>query len=337
MISSVPPSTRRLGGTIRSMRPWGKRALIAVAVMCAGVGAVRAAAERHSDAPSAVAGALPHSYRLMLTEESAHGTVHVARYGKPGTEPGDAPLAVTSVRNGASDDPQPADRPATVRGHAAVLRTLTDEDKSYAKELVWQERSDLLVEVTADLPASEQRLAEIAEQVRVIDQPGWALLHKQTSYAAIIGRVTPDLERVRVLRGRAGGHRWALSALIPPHFPLSRDDLRASCEELTYSGQRGHGTDCGLAPNWQRVGGRIFVFGAVPRTLRRVRIRAYQGGGLDLMVSARPARRGPRVRYFAAPLPEGSCAVVVSGLHAPLDDGAVAAPLYGADQRRCAG
>jgi hypothetical protein len=217
-----------------------------------------------------------------------------------------------------------------------VLRTLTDEEEPYARELVWRERPDLLVSVEAALPARKRRLFEVAEHVRIIDQPAWALLHEQTSYAAIIGHVTPDLQRVRVMRGTTGGHRWTLSALIPPHFPLSRDDLRVSCHELAYRGGRGHGTDCGEVPNWQRVGGTIFVFGAVPRTLRRVRIRAYRGGGLDLTVHTRTARRGPRVRYYASPMPDGTCAVIVSAPHASTDDGAVAAPLTGPDQRRCA-
>jgi hypothetical protein len=308
------------------MRPRGKRWLVAIVVVCTAASAVEAAPRESADAPTAVAQVLPRGYRLLLTEQSHHGTVHVARYGKPGIEEGDAPLTVTSFRGG--DDPPAGagDRHATVRGHPAILRTLTDEERAYAKELTWRERPDLVVAVELPLPA--RKLARVAEGVRVIDQPAWALLHEQTSYAALIGHVSPSLERVRVLRGRVAGRTWTLSALVPPHFPLSRDDLRVSCHELAFRGRRGHGTDCGAIPNWQRVGGTIFVFGAVGRPLRRVRIRSWQGSGLDLTIRTRAARRGPRVRYYATPLPEGTCAVSV--------DGAVTGPIRGPDHRRCA-
>ena len=301
---------------------------MAVVVICAAASAVEAAPGESSDAPSAVGGVLPRGYRLLLTEKTGHGAVHVARYGKPGIEPGDAPLSVTSLRGG--DDPASAsgDEHTTVRGHPAILRTLTDEGRAYAKELTWRERPDLVIAVDADFGAAARKLAEVAEGVRVIDQPAWALLHEQTSYAAIIGHVSPSLERVRVMRGRADGRRWTLSALVPPHFPLSRDDLRVSCHELTYRGRRGHGTDCGTVPNWQRVGGTIFVFGAVSQPRRRVRVRSVQGSGRGLTVPTRAARRGPRVRYYATPLPEGACAVSV--------DGAVTGPIRGPDHRRCA-
>src|SRR4051794_534386 len=143
------------------MRPGGKRALLAIAVVSAGASVVHAAGGQEGDAPSAVAHVLPRGYSLVLTEESGHGSMHVARYGPVEIEAGDAPLAVTSLRGEARDDQLAGDEATTVRGHAAVLRTLTDEEKPYAKELVWRERADLLVKVTADLPIRERRLAEI--------------------------------------------------------------------------------------------------------------------------------------------------------------------------------
>jgi hypothetical protein len=325
------------------MRLCGKRAAIAAAVACAAAGVVDAATAGESDAPSAVARTLPKGYRILLTEEFAHGAVHVARYGKTGTEAGDTPLTIESVRDGADPrayeaDPdfRPGDKPMTVRGHPAVLRTLTDEGRAYAKELVWRERPDLVVAVSADLPSRKRRLPEVAEGVQIIDQPAWAFLREQTSYAAIIGHVTRELRRLRVRHGTVGGHTWTLYALIPPHFPLSRDDRRVSCYELTYRGRRGHGTDCGTVPNWQRVGGRIFVFGAVEPPLRRVRVRPSWGRGLDLTIRTVRARRGPRVRYYAVSLPEGTCAVSVSAPHQAEADGSVAGPIRGYDRRRCA-
>src|SRR3954453_9475599 len=103
------------------MRPRGKRAMLAAAALFAAGGAVEAAPKAPSEPASAVARALPSGYRLVLTEQSGHGTVHVARYGKPGIEAGDAPLSVTSFRGG--DDPAsaPGDQQTTVRGHPAIL------------------------------------------------------------------------------------------------------------------------------------------------------------------------------------------------------------------------
>src|SRR3954453_23662935 len=87
------------------MRPRGKRALLTVALVCAAAGAVDVATGDEADVSRAVARALPSGYRLVLTQESGHGTVHVARYGKPLIEPGDAPLSVTSLRGGAPPGP----------------------------------------------------------------------------------------------------------------------------------------------------------------------------------------------------------------------------------------
>jgi len=314
-----------------------------VVAVLAAVVTVDASTRNDGAAPSAVARTLPTGYRLLLTAEYEHGAVHVAHYGKRGTEPADAPLTIASVRGGRNPanhdydyEPHRGDGSTTVRGHPAILRTLTDEDQPYARELVWKERPGLVVAVTADFPVRKRKLPEVAEGVRIIDQPAWASLHMQTSYAAIIGHVTRDLRRLHVKRGRIGGHRWTLFALIPRHYPLSRDDLRVSCYELSYRGRHRNGLDCGPGPNWRRVGGRIFVFGATSLPLRHVRIRPWRGTGLDLTIRTVLARRGPRVRYYATPLPEGICAVSVSGPREAARNGSVAAPIRGRDAHRCA-
>ena len=323
------------------MRRAGAVGCISVAV---GVGWALAALASSPDAPapSAIARALPAHYRLLLTESSDSGRLHVARYGPPGFSDGyDGPLAVESVR-GSGEPPyeyapeaRGGDRATTVRGHPAVMRTLTDEERPYAHQLLWRERPDLVVAVTADFALSRRALRRVAEGVEIIDQRAWSRLCIQTSGAAQIGHVSREMRRVKVVEGTRAGHRWRLMALIPPHFPLSRDDRRASCFELRFRHRRGNGDDCGTA-NWQRIDGSVFVFGAVYRPARHLVIRPYSGPAF-FKVHARAVsiRRGPRVHYFAAPLPSDACGVVITRAKHPHDEGS-ALPIRGRDQRRCA-
>src|SRR4051812_40945243 len=237
----------------------GARALgcigLAAGVICA-LAALATGSE--APAPSAIAHALPAHYRLVLTEASDHGRLHVASYGRRTSgDPFDAPLRVESFRG--SDKPVGSlvagdgDRETTVRGHPALERTLTDEGRAYARELVWRERPDLAIAVSANFVVSKRALRRVAEDVRIVGQRAWARLYRQTSGAAQIGHPTRKMRRERVERGVASGRRWTLLALIPPHFPLSRDDRRASCFELRFRGGRGHGDNCGLTANWQRI------------------------------------------------------------------------------------
>src|SRR5439155_2549609 len=157
---------------------------------------------------------------------------------------------------------------------------------------------DLVVLVSADLALGPRILRRVAGGVRIIGQRAWGRLYTQTSGAAQIGRVSRDMRRVRVKRGLSDDHRWRFFALIPPHFPLSRDDRRAACFELRYRHRRGHGDDCGLTANWQRVGGSVFTFGAFPRWVKRLKIRPYGSGRFNLRTRTVATRRGPHVRYF---------------------------------------
>jgi hypothetical protein len=331
--------TDRRGVTLTAMRR-SRAGVGAAAVAAVACVVVAGAAGSGTSAPSAVAGVLPHGYRLLLTEVSDHGRLHVASYGGRGAaaDPYDAPLRVQSFRGRRPAhvlDPQPGDRAITVRGHPAVMRKLTDEGGVYARELAWRERPRLVVVVEGDLVVGRRALRRVAEGVRIVGQRRWARLYLQTSGPAQIGHVRKGLRRVRVKRGAVEDHRWSFFALIPPHFPLSRDDLRVSCFELRYRGRRRRGENCGLLPNWQRLGGASFVFGAEPRRIRRLRIRPWQGHAFDLTVRTVRARRGPRVRYFATPLPEGTCAVHLTPASHPHAEGAIVAPTHGRDWRRC--
>src|SRR3954447_14625948 len=204
---------------------------------------VLAAAAARSGAPSAtaVARVLAGQYRLLLTEVGDHGRLHVASYGGPSSEadPYDAPLRVQSFRGRDSAhqhilEPGAGDRATTVRGHPALMRTLSDEGQVYARELVWRERPNLIVAVDANLVVSRRALRRVAEGLRIIGQRAWARLYTQTSGAAQIGHVKKNMRRMRVKRGVVEDRRWRFFALIPSRFPLSRDDRRVACFELHY-------------------------------------------------------------------------------------------------------
>jgi hypothetical protein len=304
---------------------------------------VALAAGGHGAPPSAVARALPAHYRLVLTETFEGDRIHVARYGRQESgDPGDAPLSIYSVRGRRrppfeySPEARQGDRATTVRGHPAVLRALDDQGGTFAHELIWRERADLVVAVEAVKPLGPKTLRRVAQHVRIVGRPAWARLYRQTSYRAQIGHVTRYMRHVRVARGTSDRHRWKLFALVPPHFPLSRDDLRVACYELRYRKRRTHGDGCGLVPSWRRLRGTVFTFGAVPGRVKHVRIRPDQGHAFDIRIPTVAIRRGPRVRYFATPLPERACAVVITPVRHPNAEGAIAAPISGRDQRRCA-
>jgi hypothetical protein len=311
---------------------------LVAAVLCA----VAALGAGGRPAPSAVARALPAHYRVVLTEEFDRGRTHVAHYAASLSDPTNAPLSIYSIRGQRkppyeySPEALPGDRAATVRGHPAVFRTLQEERGVYARELIWRERSDLVVAVEAAKWLGTKRLRRVAEGVRVVGQRAWKRLYRQTSYPAQAGRAARYMRHARVARGVVEGHRWRLFALLPPHFPLSRNDLRASCFELRYRKRRTHGDGCGFVPSWRRVGGQVFTFGALPRRVKRVLIRPYDGHAFELRIRTVSLRRGPRVRYFATSLPERACAVYITPAKHPRAEGNVAAPISGRDQRRCA-
>jgi hypothetical protein len=319
-----------------------KVAVLAAVVAAAVIGVVVAASAHAPPAPTAVARVLPKGFRLLETGEYHHGALRVANYGRRGrVGPGEGPVTVLSVRGrrrppvGYRVTPEGDDRQTTVRGHRAVLRTLNEDDQDYAHELLWRERRDLVVVVDANVPLRVRKLRAIDEHVQLLDRRTWARLHMQTSYAAQTGRASADMPRVRVRRERLGRRRWTLYALIPPGYPLSRDDLRVSCTEVSYRDRRRFGEYCGTLPNWRRVGGAIFVFGEVGPHVKHVRIRPLEGHAFDLRVRTARARRGPRVRYFAAPLPAGSCDVIIRRAGHPHEEGVVAGPQHGRDAHRC--
>src|SRR3954453_9807544 len=142
----------------------GARALGGIgAVGALGCALAARAAGADRPAPSAIARALPAHYRLLLTETHDHGRLHTAHYGPAELSDWyDAPLTVESFRG--SDRPVPeleagdGDRATTVRGHPAVMRTLTDEGRAYAHQPVWRERPDLAIAVTADFVVGKRAL-----------------------------------------------------------------------------------------------------------------------------------------------------------------------------------
>jgi hypothetical protein len=333
-----------------ALAPWAVRmvsmrrsAIVAgLATSAAVVSVVVALGAGGQPAPSAVARALPKHYRLVLTEMFDHGSLHSASYGRLARDHSDAPLWIYSIRGHRkppyehAPEPHAGDRTTTVRGHPAVFRRLTDEGKFFAREFVWRERPDLVVAVDALRVVDKRQLRRVAEHVRLVGQRAWSRLHLQTSLAAQIGHVSKSMRHVRVQSGVVDGHHWRFFALVPAHFRLSPNDLRVPCFELRYRKRRGHGDNCGFLPSWQRVGGGVFAFGAVPRRIKHLRIRRWARPGFDFKIRTVALRRGPRVRYFATPLPENACTVGITPAKHPHSEPAVIGPISGRDQRRCA-
>src|SRR5438105_14178246 len=93
---------------------------------------------------------------------------------------------------------------------------------------------------------------------------------------------------VRVTSGISHGDRWKLYVLIPPGYPLSRNDLRPACTELVYRGVKGRGEFCD--GNCQRVAGKLCIFGPVDRSERRLRVEGLRRATIAAVpAAARPA------------------------------------------------
>ncbi len=193
-----------------------------------------------------IAGQLPEGYEFVWAGDNPgpNGTHdHASSYSKtPTGDTSDAPLQVDSI---AASVPLPKGRAVTVRGHRAVLSTLTDEDRPYGVSLTWHERAGLTIIVSALEGVSLADAQLVAAHVRPVSPDTWRRLGIAADY---IGRATPDMTRVPVTSGHIGGHQWTLTALLPPHYPVLAVDRRFACYELAYRGRRSTGSACWATP-----------------------------------------------------------------------------------------
>ena len=222
-----------------------------------------------------------------------------------------------------------------VRGHRALLATLTDEGRVYGYELTWDERPDLRV-VVADSrdSASPDTVMELTDHLRGLTEDEWQERAIGLGIDSHVGRVDPASDRVEVGRGEIDGDEWALEAYVPPGYPLGDVDQRLTCLELTYRGETS-GVQCDFLPAWSHLGGIELVFGAAPASAGEVEVRPAEGrsGFEPFTVATTDELDVVGQRYFVTAMPAGACEThVVSaadgamiGFTAPgLDDPAIA-------------
>jgi hypothetical protein len=279
-----------------------------------------------------IAGAVPDGYHLVMAHDSpSPHERHSSAYRNVDTDPFDAELTIDTFPSGSPELQQYSRGSSTsVRGHPAILSTLTDEGHSYGIAFEWEERSGVTIVVRAAEPLTEADGRLVAEGVQPIDDDTWHKLVITTDPVAVHdGRVTPDMRRVPAATGVVGGDEWTLTALIPPGYPLLPDDRRAACFELAFRGETTNGTSCVGHPSVMRLGGQLFAMGEVPDDVPQVRITSDAGDPSDVDTEA--AAGWDATRFWVAPLPDHSCLVTVQpttgtrqgppfGLTGPLDE-----------------
>jgi hypothetical protein len=318
--------------------------------MMAAAGLVLAAAVPPSATASwhAVAGKLPPKYHLLETEPAAskNSLDQVCYGGVPDKYVDeeitcdDNSLTVFTLSHGAEyglfDWPTGPDYPVTIRGRKGHWHWLQDDGVRYARELVWSPRPGLRVSVVAQ--AYKLRLGDllyVGRHMRAIDERGWRLLLRQTTYEAQRGRFEPGMTSVEAASGRVDGYPWRLDVLIPPGYPLSENDLRPACVELVYRGVHGRAEFC--PGGWRRIAGRVFILGDVPNSWRRYVVHFFG--------HVKGTRRGPtygiwgwtKSKFYALPLPTEACSVYLSNPDDPEDEsGPGGSPPRGSpDYKRC--
>jgi hypothetical protein len=201
---------------------------------------------------------------------------------------------------------------ATVHGVPAQLGDLTDDGEVYGREVAWME-SGRTFSLGLDGKPSDARMLALAESVQAVTPERWHALRVATGPT----RLSTRMKRVRVQHG--------LTVRLPEGFPVAPEDRRAACLELRHRGQRR--TVCDEVAAWRRVGGTVFVFGALPPRAKRVRVAGRS-------VPTRRARGYPLARFYAVALPSDTCTVTVRGAGFAVETGPAAGGPE-ADRRRC--
>lgn len=294
----------------------------------------------------AAAGRLPRRYHLVETDRArSKADLDAVCYGGAPAKNTDEEsscddnsLTVYTLRHGAryglTDSPTGPEHRVTIRGRHARWHWLEDEGQTFARELILRVRPGLRVSVVAYRKLGLRNLLFVGSHLRALDSRAWKLLLRQTTYEAQLGRFEPGMKRVEAASGSVGGDPWRLDALIPPGYPLSRDDLRPACVELTYRGQTGRGEFC--FGRWQRVAGQVFVFGDLPNSWRRFRVNFYRGYKEKPVGHTHAVQAWSRSRFFAMPLGTNTCDLFLDDPDDRGHDGpAITPPPGGADYHRC--
>jgi hypothetical protein len=246
---------------------------------------------------------LPEGQQLLIARQ--YDGSQITRYGPPTGDPDDSPVSLWAYAPGRSPFSTPAAPQTTVHGQPAEFSTLTSDGDAYGRRLRWTEPTGETLALGIEGKPSDARLHALAEAVRAESPERWATLQVATSDAPSLKRLPPGMKRVVVRRGRAGGRRWTLTALLPPGFPVAPEDRRAACYQLRFAGEQSHGFDCDEPTSWKRVGGTVFVFGELPARVKRVRVRGEHG--VDASARTGRAPGYPLASFYAVPLPSNAC------------------------------
>lgn len=246
-------------------------------------------------------GAPPPGYELLLAKQ--YEDRQVLYYGPDAGDVFDAP--VTLEAHTRSPYPAPPAPDTTVHGRPAAFEPLTDDGRVYGRSLRWIEPSGVTLVLGVDGRPSEPMLRAVAESVRLESPERWRALQIATRFPPSTKRLPKGMKRVVVRRTRA----YTLTALLPPGFPVAPEDRRRACYRLARGGERSYGYGCGDPTSWGRVGGRLFVFGAVAPRVKRVRIMGERG--VDVTVRTARARGYPLAAFYVAALPDRACQVDV--------------------------
>jgi hypothetical protein len=230
----------------------------------------------------------------------------VTLYGQAMRDVDDAPLSLTVTLKA-----EPIVANTAVQGQPAELADLTDEGQVYGRQVRWVE-SGVTLDLALDAGA-DARVLQLAESVQAVSPERWHALRVATGPT----RLSKRMRRVRVQHG--------LTVRLPEGFPVAPEDRRAACVELRHRGQRR--TVCDEVAAWRRVGGTVYVFGALPPSVRHVRVAGHR-------IATRHARGYPLARFYAVALPTDTCTVTVRGAGAPVRTGPAAGGPE-ADRRRC--
>ena len=235
-------------------------------------------------------------------------------------------------------------RTISIRGHSGLTGRLNISEygyeNPYGRYITWEERRGVSVTVESrsqrGLPLP--LLRRVAERVRTVRPSYFHRLVLGTQPDPFINSQIPKSRKERfVKRGRANGHHWVLSALVPPRFPLGWYDLRNPCDVLTYRGKRTLGLDfgCGGIPNWQLIRGQVFVWGIAPRGVHRVRVKPIGGDDPDrVFKTIRRPWLGHSSLYVAA-MPRETCQVEVVAADGSPDIGPTGPVNDKSEDRRC--
>jgi hypothetical protein len=330
--------------TATSVKRW---ALGVTALLCLSCGSDSGslqsrASSAPADARAWIAGHLPDSFEIVSAGEQ-RGTRSTG-YG-PDTRPWcetcerESQIAIavspTSV-------PVPAEgrdpRPVRVRGHDATLTTLTDEGEAYGFQVVWNERDDLRIAVDGINGPTEDETLKVANDVRGISEAEWQRLVRALSIDTHIGRVDPTATPVDVVHGAVDGAEYVLTALVPGDYPLGPEDRRLDCFRLAFKGAMAK-DQCPGHPLWERVAGKLFVYGDVDANITTVRVSPSYGSSFaPFTVDTFSAPTGPPTRFYVAPLPDSACGVSVDDTAGGQPGPGTTGPLLGKDDdyTRCA-